>query len=320
MLIICPNCATSYMIDPASMPAAGRTVRCARCKTTWFAGGPASAANVSTLAGGVILEAESQPAASSPPQPAAPPAPAAKAAEPDPPVAADDFGSKPTETIGETPKYEQVAAAIEAAPAPAEVNEIPIADAPSLVPPITQERVGETAAAGLDADEVESFAVRRERLRARRNNKRRSSRWTAIILVLVAFNVALVGARYEVVRYLPQTASLFAAIGLPVNLRNLKFENVNISKASENGVTTLIVDGNIVSTGNSSTEVPRLRFSLRNASGQEIYTWTALPSRSVLKPGERFDFHSRLAAPPADAVDVLVRFFNAQDAAAVGGK
>ena len=49
--------------------------------------------------------------------------------------------------------------------------------------------------------------------------------------MLVAFNVALVGARNEVVRYLPQTASLFAAIGLPVNLRNLKFENVKISKA-----------------------------------------------------------------------------------------
>ena len=68
----------------------------------------------------------------------------------------------------------------------------------------------------------------------------------------------------------------------------------------------------------ASTEVPRLRFSLRNASGQEIYTWTALPSRSILEPGERLDFHSRLASPPADAVDVLVRFFNAQDAARSG--
>ena len=48
--------------------------------------------------------------------------------------------------------------------------------------------------------------------------------------MLVAFNVALIGARNDVVRYLPQTASLFAAIGLPVNLRHLKFENVRISK------------------------------------------------------------------------------------------
>ena len=82
----------------------------------------------------------------------------------------------------------------------------------------------------LDAEDIESFAARRQRLQVRRKTNRRSSRWTAIILVLVAFNVALVGARNEVVRYLPQTASLFAAIGLPVNLRDLKFENVKISK------------------------------------------------------------------------------------------
>ncbi|MGB7858630.1 MAG: MJ0042-type zinc finger domain-containing protein, partial [Pseudolabrys sp.] len=40
MLIACPNCSTSYMIDPASLGEAGRTVRCARCKTAWFASTP----------------------------------------------------------------------------------------------------------------------------------------------------------------------------------------------------------------------------------------------------------------------------------------
>jgi predicted Zn finger-like uncharacterized protein len=40
MLIACPNCSTSYTIDPASLGEAGRTVRCARCKTTWFASKP----------------------------------------------------------------------------------------------------------------------------------------------------------------------------------------------------------------------------------------------------------------------------------------
>ena len=308
MLIVCPTCATSYMIDPPAMPPSGRTVRCARCKSTWFAGGP-TAAETSTYASGFIAEAEAQPDA-------APPPPAAKAAEP--PADTDDFGSEPAEVIGKASAAQDAAAAVEIPPTP--ISEIPVADAPSLVPPIGQGRIGETSAAVLDAEEAQSFAARRERLRARRKNKRRSSRWTAIILVLVAFNVALVGARNEVVRYLPQTASLFAAIGLPVNLRNLKFEDVKISKSTENGVTALVVDGAIVSTGNSPTDVPRLRFSLRNASGQEIYNWTALPSRSILGPGERLDFHSRLAAPPADAVDVLVRFFNAQDAAMAGAK
>jgi hypothetical protein len=89
--------------------------------------------------------------------------------------------------------------------------------------------------------------------------------------VLFAFNVALVGARSEVVRFFPQTASLFAAVGLPVNLRNLKFENLRISKEAQEGLSSLIVEGIIVSVTNRPVEVPRLRFAARDAAGQEVY-------------------------------------------------
>src|SRR6266700_4342978 len=37
MHIVCPHCATSYAVNPASLGAAGRTVRCSRCKETWLA-------------------------------------------------------------------------------------------------------------------------------------------------------------------------------------------------------------------------------------------------------------------------------------------
>ncbi|MGB3272311.1 MAG: MJ0042-type zinc finger domain-containing protein, partial [Xanthobacteraceae bacterium] len=37
MHIACPHCATSFAIDPRAIGADGRTVRCARCKGTWFA-------------------------------------------------------------------------------------------------------------------------------------------------------------------------------------------------------------------------------------------------------------------------------------------
>jgi len=308
MLIVCPSCATSYMIDPTAMPPSGRTVRCARCKTTWFAGGPKS--DVTTFVDSVIAEAEAQSTAPLPPVPSAVDRGPTQPPEP----VGDDFGGEPEtmSSAGESRPIDHDSPSVEAALN--EINAMPATDSPPLVPPLPQTRFIENPVA--ETEEVESFTARRERLRARRENKRRSSRWTAIILVLVAFNVALIGARNEVVRYLPQTASLFAAIGLPVNLRNLKFENVKISRDTDNGVDTLIVDGTIVSNGNSSTEVPRLRFSVRNVAGQEIYTWTAMPARGILEAGERLDFHSRLASPPADAADVLVRFFTAKDAAA----
>src|SRR5215212_10220149 len=37
MLIVCPSCASEYTIDPATLGADGRTVRCAVCRDTWFA-------------------------------------------------------------------------------------------------------------------------------------------------------------------------------------------------------------------------------------------------------------------------------------------
>ena len=77
------------------------------------------------------------------------------------------------------------------------------------------------------------------------------------------------------------------------------------------------MQGTVVSVAGKPVEVPRLRFAARNKTGQEIYTWTMPPPRSILGPGERIDFRSQIPAPPADASDVLVRFFTAQDA---GGK
>lgn len=345
MLIVCPSCATSYMIDQASVGPGGRTVRCARCKATWFAGGtepaPGNARNnvirmapdVNAFVDDVIAEAEAQ-SGSGPKtqkQAASPRRESASASEGD--GGGDDFGGDedqesgaagmpaPREPAKPPPPAKPPAMPRAEAFAAARPQATPerIDDAPSLVPPIEHEAFPDDQAAG-DAEDGGSFAARRERLKTRRQRSRRSSRWTALLLVLVALNVAIVGARHEVVRYLPQTASLFAAIGLPVNLRQLRFENVRISKETEEGVAVLIVAGAIVSDAGKATEVPRLRFAARDTSGQEIYTWTMLPERSVLQPGEKLDFRSRLAAPPKDAQDVMVRFFTAKDAEAKAGK
>jgi predicted Zn finger-like uncharacterized protein len=306
MLIVCPNCATSYMIDPASIGPDGRLVRCARCRTTWFAGDAARADApqfAATTGAQAPADADVLPAVS---------------AEP---VAAESHAETASD---ESPPTADWAAFETGAGAPDLVPELPpqppsVTDAPSLVPPIGHPPLADNGHAGSEAEDIETFAARRKRLQGKRKQKTRSSRWTAVILVLFACNVALIGARSEVVRYLPQTASLFAAIGLPVNLRHLNFADVRIAKETENGATGLTIEGKIVSAGSRPVEVPRLRFAARNASGQEIYSWTAKPERSVLGPGESVDFRSHLAAPPADANDVMVRFLGAQDVVA-GGK
>ena len=42
MLIVCPNCTTSYEVEGASLGPAGRSVRCKRCTHIWFAANTAA--------------------------------------------------------------------------------------------------------------------------------------------------------------------------------------------------------------------------------------------------------------------------------------
>jgi predicted Zn finger-like uncharacterized protein len=296
MLIACPNCSTSYKIDPASLGEAGRTVRCARCKTKWFAEGTKS--ELSAPAEGAIAGEEWQTAKG--------------VLLPDRAMAGSDNSAELTQS--DEPQITDVAA--DTAPVGSSIEgPVVVTDAPPLAPAVEPLTSSDAETPAADTDEIENFAARRKRMQAKRNKARRSSRWTALVLVLFAFNVALVGARSEVVRFLPQTASLFSAVGLPVNLRHLKFENMRISKETQEGLSSLVIEGTIVSVFNKPAEVPRLRFAARDASGQEIYTWNALPSRSILGPGEKLDFRSRFVSPPPNATDVMVRFLGPQDAA-----
>jgi hypothetical protein len=210
-------------------------------------------------------------------------------------------------------------------PDPWSSEPITIADAPGLAPMDQGSALPADPTLGQDlgrhlgqapgrtaGEDIESVAARRSR------HAKRGSRWMltglpVAILALIALNAALIHWRSNIVRIAPQTASLYAAIGLPVNLRGLAFNDVTTTIESHDGVQVLVVEGKIASASQRPVEVPRLRFSVRNRSGQEVYAWTALPSRNGLAPGETLTFRSRLASPPPDAREVLVRFFNRRD-------
>jgi hypothetical protein len=172
------------------------------------------------------------------------------------------------------------------------------------------------AAAPIEAGEdIESVAARRARREAARRHRLALIGFPTLAAALLALDATLVVRRADVVRLMPQTASLFAAVGLPVNVRGLAFTGVTTSRDTHDGTPVLVVEGSIVGSGVAPAAVPPLRFALRDEKGQEIYSWTAPPPRAALGAGETQTFRSRLAAPPAESRDVVVRFVHRRDAA-----
>lgn len=161
--------------------------------------------------------------------------------------------------------------------------------------------------------------ARPKRIEPVRGMSRRSGRMPVSALVAcMLLGVLMLGivARESVVRALPETATLYAAIGFPVNLRGLEFRNVRVLREMQDGVAVLMIEGEVENIAGRTVELPRLRFSIAGKNGGELYAWTALLPRSTLYSRERVQFKSRLAAPPADGTDVTIRFLTRADLSA----
>jgi predicted Zn finger-like uncharacterized protein len=302
MQIVCPNCNTAYQVDAAAVGASGRSVRCARCKTVWFATDTSALQEIASAHRAEMAQfAGSGPDATEWGQPGSGeesiPNPADGAALPNvgyvddaPPLATSDSGAPGNSPVGN------------------DLSVAPLVESPALAPSESEPAPGSLPL----AEDIETVAARRAR-EAARNRRLRWPGLPTAILGLILLDLGLIGWRTDIVRIAPQTASLYAAIGLEVNLRGLVLAKVTTTTQTIDGVPVLQVQGQIVSTAKRTVAVPRLRFAVRNAGGNEIYAWTALPTRSLLSPGEALDFASRLASPPPETHDVLVRFFNRHD-------
>jgi predicted Zn finger-like uncharacterized protein len=297
MQITCPNCQTSYQVDPSSVGSTGRSVRCARCRTVWFAANTAVLSEIAVSHRAEMAEFAPVSAAEAPwPEPDASPAGTPDPADVGfvqdaPSIATADSASSDEPSAGDDTR-----------------SDGPLIESPALAP------IEHEAAADPLPEDIETVAARRARERAR--NRRFGWPLPALpsaILALILLDLGLIAWRSEIVRVVPQTASLYAAVGLPVNLRGLALVDITTEAVTNEGVPVLLIQGRIASTAKRTVEVPRLRFAIRNASGIEIYSWTALPTRSLLSPGETVAFQSRLASPPPETHDVLVRFFNRHD-------
>jgi predicted Zn finger-like uncharacterized protein len=327
MLIVCPSCATSYDVEPATMQPDGRRVRCVRCRAIWHAG-PTPGEKL--LAAAVAIAPTHKPLEE---------AIEAFAEEMAPEPAVANVMHAAAEAVriehqADGPPADEASLAVAedgAVPEPADAEDgIPASDVPASIevaaPPIAPVDLDDgQAPVAIDAEpaavadaepaeDIETYAARRERLNARRQSWRWPlSQLQSGVLALLLIDAILVGWRDDVVRIMPQTASFYSLMGLSVNVRGVALEDIATNTEQHEGVPVLVVEGNLVNTSHKIADVPRLKFAVRNTAGDEIYSWTAVPPRATLPPGETVSFRSRLASPPPDGQDVLVRFVTRHD-------
>ena len=282
VVITCPHCGTRYQVPPATIGADGRDVQCAHCGRNWHA------------------KAEAPPPPP-PPKPASKPV-AVKSASEDALFA--DTDEKDLDTAFE-------AEAERAAPA---LNGGKVAD-PVAAPAGAglAERVPAEPPASLDAAAhkraVNLFNRRQQTLLKAlpMARIRRLARLGALVALIIVFGVGL-GMRTELVRAYPSLAGLYGAIGMPVNILGLTFEDTKTLASLRNGQTVMQISAKIRSIAGGAVRVPPVIVSLLSETGKVLYEWTVTPDVVEMEPGEVQEFSTQVNTPPEGAVKVRLRF------------
>jgi predicted Zn finger-like uncharacterized protein len=154
------------------------------------------------------------------------------------------------------------------------------------------------------------------RRRATANPRPRMLRVGFVAAAVVVAATLLIALRAPIVRAAPQTARLYAALAMPVNLRGLDIGSFASHVYTENGGRLLVVEGAVTNVTRQPRPVPPLRFAVRDGKGAELYVWTAKLDKSEIAAGETLPFRKRLAAPPPEGRNVEVRFIDDNEQAA----
>ena len=200
MILTCPSCGTRYSVDGSKFPAAGRTVRCAKCGHSWHQPGEAAEP---------VLE---QPAAAS-------------------------------EPVVETPAHESSSPTRSFAP-------VSVAAEPERAP--LGPRIAVMAG------------------------------WAGLIAVVLLIAYAAVRYRQDIAAIWPQSAGVYAGLGLPVNASGIDFRKVDYRRENEDGQVVLAVSGEIVNGGSRELPVPQtVRVTLSDAgkTPNPAVNWTPIGSR-----------------------------------------
>ena len=336
MIIACPACGTRYAVPEAAIGSEGRTVRCAKCKHSWFQDPPEPSATAPA-------PPRAEPQATDPeqaPQPAPPPPVERDApqAGPQPAPAPEPRREGPSISHWRTPEGSGAAASQDAgaagyteddaslamralrrgmnaqgepadaapsvpepdpAPTPAFSPPARAADPDYADPPLGDD---EETYADEDEDGGSQFGYRAPFTRRRNPAKM----WTlaVIIFALMAGGTALAVNYYGLPEWLPIQRATFG-IGRP-GLK-LDFPAAEQKKSTlESGQEIFQVRGTISNTASESMDVPKLLVVFSDRRDRPVGDWEVVPSKRRLAPGETVTVTEAIADIPAGAAGAAI--------------
>lgn len=335
MIIACPACSTRYVVPDSAIGAEGRTVRCAKCRHSWFQEGPDLADPVASQD---PVEAAGVPAPTAAPVPP-PSEPEPEPAEPAPeadPFAEEESGEMPAGEEGddnvaaddamrpEVDVSEQVAAPrpqtafqpAQPAAAPEMASPTPDAALHWRQSPIGQREEpepplaeigdkGDDAGARYDDDtegryfdEAPSSFEFEPPFRPRRN-RAKILMIGAILFALVALGAAAAVSYYGLPDWVPVKRATFAEAQPDLVLEFPP--NRQERRTLPNGTEFFGASGTITNVGQSRRTVPAILIVLRDARERIVYSWEVAPPQRQLAPGESVTVNEAVTDVPKSA-------------------
>ena len=312
MIIACPACATRYVVPDSAIGVEGRTVRCAKCRHSWFQDGPELVAPVAPAP----LPPEPEVTPTFPPAPVVTEEPAeAPVVPPETPPESETRWQQPPEPAPEAevadPEEPEPAPADWDQPQPAQWNDTPAVESEPEAPAHAAVAYGEVdipppppGAAPLSVEEPEaeddySRFAHEPLFRPRRNPARM---WTlaAALFAVVALGAVAATAWFGLPSWMPFAHPLFAeeqpglTLDFPAKMQG--------QRPLTDQTWFFEANGTVTNVSQSARSVPTILAVLKDARGRIVFSAELHSPKRVLAPGESVSINEALVSVPKAAV------------------
>ncbi len=297
MIIACPACSTRYVVPDSAIGVDGRTVRCAKCRHSWFLDGPEPEL---AAAPAQVAQGDDRRIADAPPPVAESFAASAAPAAPEPAFAEPVSRAAEASTPGRMDDEASVAPAAQpdtAIPDTFSVPETVRAGAEEDARPTVYDDT-DTPSWGRAAEDHSTFAYSPP-VRPRRNTSRLLMIAAAIFAVIVLGATAWVW-RFGLPGWVPVTSTTFAeaqpelVLDFPTNRQ--------ARRTLPNGTEFFEANGTVTNVGASDRPVPSILIVMRDSRERIVYSWEVLPPKRRLAPGESVNINEAVTDVPKSAV------------------